>query len=41
VVIVGLYSRFEIWDEENWEIYKRNTEKASTQIAEKMGEIGF
>jgi len=41
VVIVGLYNRFEIWDEGNWEIYKQNTEKASTQIAEKMGEVGF
>ncbi len=41
VVIVGLYNRFEIWDEENWETYKCNTEKASAQIAEKMGEVGF
>lgn len=40
-VIVGLYNRLEIWDEENWETYKRNTEKASVQIAEKMGEVGF
>lgn len=41
VVILGLYSRLEIWDEENWEAYKKNTEKISEKIAEKMEGVGF
>jgi MraZ protein len=40
VVINGLYNRLEIWDEDNWEKYKKKTEKESGNIAEKLGEIG-
>ncbi|NCF74962.1 MAG: division/cell wall cluster transcriptional repressor MraZ [Xanthomonadaceae bacterium] len=40
VVIAGLYSRLEIWDEEIWNKYKENTEKQSSEIAEKLGELG-
>lgn len=40
VVIAGLYSRLEIWDEDVWNKYKTETEKQSSQIAEKLGELG-
>ncbi|MEA2088556.1 MAG: division/cell wall cluster transcriptional repressor MraZ [Patescibacteria group bacterium] len=40
VVIAGLYSRLEIWDEELWESYKNKTEKDSSKIAEELGELG-
>lgn len=40
VVVAGLYSRLEIWDKTKWELYKKQTEKASNKIAEQMGELG-
>lgn len=40
VVIVGVYRRLEIWNEENWENYKRNIEKQTDTLAEKLGEVG-
>lgn len=40
VVLAGLYTRLELWDEEKWEEYKRETEKDVGAIAEKMGELG-
>jgi len=40
-VIAGLYNRFEIWDEEKWNIYKSNTEKGGNDIAEKLGELAI
>ncbi len=40
IVVSGLYNRLEIWDENNWEKYKRKTEKESEDIAEKLGELG-
>jgi len=40
IVVSGLYSRLEIWDESSWEKYKKKTEKESEDIAEKLGEIG-
>lgn len=39
-VIAGLYDRLEIWDEAAWEKYRTNTEKASDDIAESLGELG-
>lgn len=39
VVIAGLYSRLEIWDELLWQKYKASTEKSSTDIAEALGEL--
>lgn len=41
VVVAGLYNRLELWDEEKWNGYKSNTEKDSTDIAEKLGELGI
>jgi MraZ protein len=37
-VIAGLYNRVEIWDEQKWEVYKKETESQSDDIAEKLGE---
>jgi len=36
VIIAGLYNRLEIWDEDNWNKYKKGTEKQSTDIAEAL-----
>jgi MraZ protein len=36
VVIAGLYSRLEIWDEAAWQAYKRKTDKSSNEIAEAL-----
>ncbi len=35
-VIVGVYSRIEVWDTKEWEEYKARVEKDSTQIAEQL-----
>jgi MraZ protein len=40
LVIAGLYNRLEIWDQELWNTYKKQTEVESGAIAEKMGELG-
>jgi len=40
VVIVGVYKRLEIWNEENWENYKSRVEKQTDSLAEKLGEQG-
>ncbi len=41
VTIVGLHSRAEVWDSARWNEYKRKTEGASEEIAEKLGELGI
>jgi|SRR5579872_1455166 len=41
VVVTGMYNRMEIWSEDLWNKYKKNTEKDSTKIAEQLGEIGI
>ena len=40
VVIAGLYNRLEIWDEAQWQSYKKGTETKSGDIAEALGELG-
>lgn len=40
VVVAGLYSRLELWDESKWTAYKQQTEANSSEIAEKLGELG-
>lgn len=40
VIVAGLYSRLEIWDETKWKEYKNKTEKESGEIAERMAELG-
>jgi len=41
VVIVGLYNRLEIWDEDKWAEYKKKSEEESSDIAETLGDIGI
>jgi len=41
VVIAGLYNRLEIWDEEKWSEYKKDSEKHAGDNAEKLGELGI
>lgn len=41
VVIAGLVSRAEIWNILRWEEYKKKTESASDEIAERLGEMGI
>ncbi len=40
VVVAGLYSRIELWDEAAWEQYKQQAESNSVDIAEQMRELG-
>jgi MraZ protein len=40
VVVAGLYSRIEIWDEDIWAGYKATTEKEAGNIAERLNELG-
>lgn len=41
IVVAGLFSRLEIWDEERWENYRAGLERNSDKIAEKLGELGL
>ena len=40
LVFAGLYNRVEIWSDEHWQTYKKQTEKQSNQIAEQLGDLG-
>ena len=40
VVIIGVHSRLEIWNEDKWKMYKEEIEKQADKLAEKLGEIG-
>lgn len=39
-VIAGVGNRLEIWDKAEWEAYKLETERGSSEIAEQLGELG-
>jgi len=41
IVICGLYNRLEIWNDENWEVYKKKMEKEVGDLASKLGELGI
>jgi MraZ protein len=41
VVVAGLYSHLEIWDQTAWEKYKADSEKNSNDIAEALGDLGI
>ncbi len=41
VVMAGLYSRLEIWDEKRWKDCTAQIEKQADVLAEKLGEIGM
>ncbi|MEZ4180546.1 MAG: division/cell wall cluster transcriptional repressor MraZ [Candidatus Doudnabacteria bacterium] len=40
LVFAGMYNRIEIWSDESWAKYKKQTEKNSNQIAEQLGDLG-
>jgi MraZ protein len=40
VIFVGLYDRIEIWDEIGFQKYKKKTEMAAGDIAERLKELG-
>ncbi len=40
VVLTGIHSHLEIWDEKTWRIYKKKIESQADVLAEKLGEIG-
>ncbi|MEK7181905.1 MAG: division/cell wall cluster transcriptional repressor MraZ [Patescibacteria group bacterium] len=40
VTIVGLFNRLEIWDSKEWNIYKKQAEKNTGEIAEELGKLG-
>jgi len=41
VILTGMYSRIEIWPEENWKNFKQEMEDKSEEIAEGLNEIGI
>lgn len=41
VVLVGLYNRVEIWDEETWKTYSTQTEADGNDIAERIAGLGL
>lgn len=41
VVVAGLFNRLEIWDEQEWDKYKKNAEKNTEEIAENLGKLGI
>lgn len=40
VVVIGVSSRVEIWNEKTWIEYKRVVEKQADTLAEKLGQVG-
>jgi len=40
VVVVGLMNRLEVWAKDVWDKYKRESEESSSDIAEKLSELG-
>ncbi len=41
VVIVGVNTRFELWDEERWNAYRTQTESDAGEIAEQLGDFAL
>ena len=40
-IIAGLYNHLEVWNENNWDKYKQETERNSNAIAEELGDLGI
>ncbi|OGL63381.1 cell division/cell wall cluster transcriptional repressor MraZ [Candidatus Uhrbacteria bacterium RIFCSPHIGHO2_02_FULL_47_44] len=40
VIIAGLYTRLELWDEATWNAYKSKMEEDAESVAEQLGELG-
>lgn len=39
-VLAGIHDRVEIWDEKQWDEYKRRIESQADALAEKLGDVG-
>lgn len=40
VILAGVHERIEIWNEKQWDEYKRRIEKNADSVAQKLGDIG-
>lgn len=40
VVVAGLYTRLEVWDEDAWTEYAKRTEEQGNAIAERLNDLG-
>lgn len=38
--VIGVFKRVEIWERTRWEDYKKEVERSSDKLAEKLGEVG-
>ena len=41
VKVIGVYNCMEIWDDKKWEVYRKKTESACNQIAERLADLGI
>ena len=41
IVVIGMYNRIEIWDEQKWGTYKTHIEKEIGDMAERLKELGI
>jgi MraZ protein len=41
VIVVGLYNRLEIWDENKWQEYRKKAEENTDEVAENLGKLGI
>lgn len=41
VTVLGLATKIEVWDADNWEEHKRKTETSAGDIAERLKELGI
>lgn len=41
VVVAGLFNRLEIWQEDAWKIYQKDSEASSNDIASKLTDLGI
>lgn len=41
VIVTGVFNRLEVWDEKEWEEYKKRSEKDVGDMAERLGELGI
>lgn len=41
VVVAGIHSRLELWDEKVWRDYKKRISKSADSLAEKLGQVGI
>lgn len=40
-IVAGVFNRLEIWDEKLWNVYKKDVENKSIEIANELGDLGI